>query len=247
MKLLVGSVFFDHIRSDIWYQLQIKYLRYTTMNFDHVVYLNGTDDFYSDSQVLKVDPTNQISPQHGHVRGLNFIIEYFNSHLEYDALLLLDSDSFPIQQGWHDKLLRSMDRFNTAAVVRSENLDTFAHPCVFFVKRPAAFQLKFGNFSQQNFMGHKFNDTSSNTKDFYPLLRTNKLNHHPILYGIYWHCFYHHGAGSRDLLFRRDDYLPELQNPIFKDSYLFGELVKDSEKFISDISYVPLFRKIKLC
>jgi len=39
---------------------------------------------------------------------------------------------------------------------------------------------------------------------YYPLNRTNKINLHPLYYGIYSDLIYHHWAGSRDMITRPD-------------------------------------------
>lgn len=248
MSLLVGSVYIDHPRSKAWYDLQLRFLNRTTINFKHVVYLNGSQNFYGNSEILKVDkePTKgEYCAQQAHIRGLNAIIDRFNADDRYDNLLLLDSDCFPIQPRWQKDLLGSMDGFDVAAVARYENLDTFAHPSAFFVKRPAAATLRFGVFPQTNLVGHEFSDTSSNVTKFFPMIRTNRLNHHPVLCGVYWDRFYHHGAGSRNPLFRLFySYFNETNNVSSLESKLFDELVANPDRFIEKLAVPTMTRKI---
>jgi hypothetical protein len=214
----------------------MEHLLKTTYNFDHMVYLNGVDNFYIESQIIEVNSSPQISPQNGHIRGLNFIVNYFNNHPEYDTLLLLDNDCFPFQKNWQDKLSK-IGNFKVAAAVRFENLDTFAHPCIFYVKKPAALTLKFDNFPQTNILGHQFNDVGSNVEKFFPLIRTNRINYHPILCGIYWDCFYHHGAGSRSTEFRvfHYQYLNQSSDIKSKEIKLFNRLIKNPNLFIAQL------------
>lgn len=150
-------------------------------------------------------PRSHSSGQQAHIEGLNALIDYFKGTKDFEYFLLLDSDCFPICS-WTDKLINIIGKYgyNVAAPVRYENLDTFAHPCAFFFNRSALKSLRFGmNF----FDGYleKYREVSSNITEFFPLIRTNKLNYHPVLFGIYWNIFYHHGAGSRDLRFRSTD------------------------------------------
>lgn len=246
MKLLVGSVYIDHPRSHAWYDLQMKYLNLTTDNFEHIVCTGGRDDLYRRSKVIKI----QSKPgQPGHILGLNTIIHHFNRHTEYDHLLLLDSDCFPIQNLWQYNLDKAMGDFDVAAVVRYENLDTFAHPCVFYVRRQAAKNLNFAMLKQTNLVGFPYEDTSSNVTRFFPLIRSNTVNYHPILFGVYWDCFYHHGAGSRNLSFRLFySYYNKDKNVSAMEEEKFKELVKNSDKFIDGISSLSLSkRSIKLC
>lgn len=240
MKLLIGSVFIDHSRSNAWYQLQQKYLKATTNNFTHLVCSSGMSQ-YKQSQVIKI--VNRPG-QAGHILGLNTIIEHFNKHPEYDHLLLLDSDCFPIQKQWQENLVRSMKGFDVAAIARYENLDMFAHPSAFFVNRAGAKTLQFGLRPCTNLVGFSYQDTMSNVTKFFPLMRSNRLNHHPVLFGIYWDCFYHHGAGSRNLKFRLFySYYNEDKNVSTMEETKFKELVDNPNGFMN----VLLQRSIKLC
>ena len=248
MSLLVGSVYMDHPRSKSWYDLQVRYLSRTTIDYTHMVYVNGNDNFYKWSTLLKLDRSPfpvEYGGQHAHIRGLNAIIDHFNQNPQYDNLLLLDSDCFPIVAGWQRSLVESMKDFNVAAVARYENLDTFAHPCAFYVKRAKAKELRFGVLPQTNIVGHQFSDTSSNVTEFFPLIRTNKLNYHPVLCGLYWNNFYHHGAGSRNLTFRLFySYFNESNNVSSMEAKLFEELVADPDMFMSKLGAPMIARKM---
>jgi hypothetical protein len=194
---------------------------------------------------LKVDTTIAKSGQDAHIRGLNFLLNFFNSNLKFENLLLLDSDCFPIQPYWLEKLLKDMKYMSIAAPIRYENLDTFAHPCAFFVRRKIALDLKFDNIELKNLIGRKYTDTGSNIESFYPLIRSNKINHHSILCGIYKDYFYHHGAGSRSLSFRLfDNYLKERLNIDLIEENLFQQLVQNSDEFINNMLFTPFKRKI---
>lgn len=248
MSLLVGSVYADHPRSQAWYNLQLRYLNQTTTNYHHLIYLNNNCNFCYKSEVLKTNNDPIVRAEHvgqrGHVRGLNALIDHFNKHDEFDNLLLLDSDCFPIKAKWESDLLTAMGSYEIAAVTRYENLDTFAHPCAFYVKRPRAFDLKFAVTPLKNIVGYEFKDTAANIKEFFPLIRTNYLNHHPILFGVYWNRFYHHGAGSRTLLFRLfSSYLNEY-NISSLEASLFEELVADPDKFLYKLTSPAYTRKI---
>lgn len=246
MKILVGSVFVDHPRSKTWYELQIRYLQRTTFNYTHIIYLNGINNFYGKSEVLTTDTTKYNYSQEGHIRGLNAIIDKFNYDEQYDYLLLLDSDCFPFLPGWVDSLLNVIGDFTVAAAMRCENLDTFAHPCVFFAKRHIVPEIKFAMRPQTNMVGFTFNENVSNVTNFYPLLRTNKYNHHPIMAGVYWNCFYHHGAGSRPTSFRIFDcrYVPQWLNSPDIEQRLFNELANNPDKFLQKLTAIPIMQKV---
>lgn len=243
--LLVGSVYLDHARSEKWYRLQTEFLKKTTFNFHHVVYVNGTNNFYDKSLVLNIDKRPAKSVQDSHIRGLNSIISYFNSNLDYDSLLLLDSDCFPIHGNWQQRLDDKINPFNVAAVARYENLDTFAHPCAFYAKRAASKNLYFSDVSQTNIIGSNFTDTASNITKFFPLIRSNIRNYHPVLFGVYWNIFYHHGAGSRDLSFRLFyHYFNNDTNVAQLEQESFDKLVNSPIEFLSNINKVYLNLKM---
>jgi len=246
MSLLIGSVFMDHPRSKIWYDLQIKYIKDTTNDFKHIVYLNGQNNFYKESEVIKVNCTNASDGQYSHIRGLNEIIDYFKVHKEYDNLLLIDSDCFPFRSWEKDLQFNIKNKFGIAAIARYENLDTFAHPSFFYATREQVENLKFDKRSNINIVGHEFKDTSSNLKEsFYPLIRSNKINYHPVLCGVYWNRIYHHGAGSRNLEFRLFyHYFNENNNVSNLEKKLFEELTDNSDKFIKKISLPVFTRKL---
>ena len=190
MKILVGSVFSDHERSSDWYNLQINFLNKTT-NFDHVVHSNNCNINFHSSTVVSKGENNHIWGSKNHVYGLNKLLDYFKTQ-DYEYYLILDCDCFPIVP-WVDKLLDKMNDFEIASIVRTENLDLFAHPSMNFFKRSALNYLKYDLLKNANLLGNITEDTSFDAK-FFPLLRTNKVNLHPILCGIYFNLFYHHGA-----------------------------------------------------
>jgi hypothetical protein len=249
MGLLVGSVYIDHPRSLNWYKLQIEYLQRTTKDFTHVVYLNGKNDFYKSSKVLKKDTDPVIQDekigQRYHIRGLNTIVDYFNDNNQYSELLLLDSDCFPFKSNWKTDLDIAMKNYQVAALCRYENLDTFAHPAMFYIKKTAASNIKFDICSHKNLMGYEFSDTSSNVSEFFPLIRTNRLNYHPVLFGVYWNRFYHHGAGSRNLIFRLFySYMKDTENVNVLEQKLFNKLCQNPDDFLSDLIFKNMSIKI---
>lgn len=139
----------------------------------------------------------------GHAQGIKPIIEAFKAS-DYKWLLLLDSDAFPFRADWFAVCKRMMEMKNRIAssAVRFENFDVFPHPCVFlaskeFFDSDASFDPK----TTTNLLGKEVSDVGTGLVRFMhkiiPLIRTNKVNYHPLLGAVYGHMFYHHGAGSR--------------------------------------------------
>jgi len=216
--------------------LQIDNLNKNT-DYEHVVYANcNNTEFFSKSTVIQGNAKS--TGQKAHIEGLNSLIKYFKSQKKFEYYLLLDSDCFPIKK-WTKKLIYELDKHNydVAAPVRYENLNTFAHPCAFFFKKDILSNLYFDIMSFDEYLG-KYEEVASNIKNFYPLIRTNKINYHPILFGIYNDMFYHHGAGSRTLRFRAiDDFKYYQKNDIEKfEKNFFNKLINNSKKEIQKLT-----------
>lgn len=211
-KLFIASVYAPSPWNREWYKLQRKFLAQFTRNteFKFGVLLNGVsgEDLGDDVDVIGVCDHNE-----GHSAGMARLVEIFRAS-ECSHFLFLDSDCFPVHADWFDVLLKQMKRFDKhfAAPIRYENLDRFPHPCAFFCDSEAIkderinFEL---GFSGQNILNETVRDVGNAMlpllPEILPLIRTNRVNHHPIAAGIYHHLFYHHGAGSRNFEFRLID------------------------------------------
>tara|TARA_Y100000034_G_scaffold288_1_gene398 strand:- start:671 stop:1465 length:795 start_codon:yes stop_codon:yes gene_type:complete len=211
MKLLVGSVYCNSPRNETWHKLQMQFLQETTSDFDHLIIITQDTDYniFEQQRILKVLPAGHYKKLrvHGrqgeftaHLDGCNEFLHHYYNHSEYDHLLLLDSDCFPIRKGWQELLVEKMGNKQFAAPFRTENLDLYPHPCAFFLKDrtcPISFTPDKWILNQ---IGQRFIDsgTSIDLRWFYPLMRSNVYNPHPIFAGIYHDMFYHHCCGSRD-------------------------------------------------
>lgn len=233
MKLIIGSVFCETVRN--WYDLQISFIHKTTKNFEHVVCSNLPIE-YKHSKVIPKTPDMGGGAEH--LDGLCHLMDYFKT-TDGDYFLILDSDCFPIKLGWQNILSKYMaeNKRDVASVVRYENLDNFAHPCVTFFNRSALERIAFARMQHFNKFGFPCRDISvENIGNFVPLIRSNKVNEHPVMYAIYWNAFYHHGAGSRNKYFRVNYY--RYYNENFKrvqelEELRYNELVKNPDNYIS--------------
>jgi hypothetical protein len=257
MELLVGSVFTSGEKTVQWFELQTKFLKKTTRNFRHVVYLNGqiNHKIFQGSEIIgstKNDETkssNGLEQSNNHSLALQSILNYFRENC-YDNYLILDSDCFPIYPNWQDILLEKMSRAKDyapsfAAAVRTENLDVFPHPCVIFMR---------GNIIKESWVNFTLEESTTllRTKIVdtccglpmdrcYPLLRSNVFNPHPVFAAIYNHMFYHHVCGSRNMMPRAvlqgyfDHYIHPGVNELIHDE-LFRNLVKRPAHFINSLT-----------
>ncbi|HMC38572.1 MAG TPA: hypothetical protein VKI19_02855 [Acidimicrobiales bacterium] len=131
-----------------------------------------------------------------------------------DLLVFIDGDAFPVRplDGWLQGLLASAP---LAAVRRDENLgDRQPHPC--FCVTTARFWRELpGDWNAAawtNSRGEEVRDNGGlllarleeKGVVWTPILRSNRRNAHPILFGIYDGHIYHHGAGFRAPATRAD-------------------------------------------
>lgn len=199
--MLVLSVFANDLK---WYQLQKDFLDVTTVNYVHAICLNNIsvhpkDALVIDSRKTKAEPGVQ------HLTSLCLLVEYARKNkMSYRSILILDSDCFPIDKTWEEKLLKSIYKKHIACIIRPENFDLFPHPAAVFTTDSE--KLVFGSRKTTNLLGQKVEDNTCLVDDFFPLMRTNTYNQHPVAGGIYYDTFYHHGAGSREFYMRGNHY-----------------------------------------
>jgi len=211
MKLLVGSVFStDDEVQELWLELQLKFLRETTNDADHVVCMTShySGKFDSKTEVIRAPTDPDIIGSNGsHVVGLKALIQHFKERQdEYAAFLILDSDAFPIHKSWVSTLAGAMQKWrrDVAMPMRLENLEQRFHPSIIFMAPKA---LPFMEFEVamvgSDIMGTAEEDTCLPLYEgrrrglVLPLLRSNRYNVDMVGCAVYYNMFYHHGAGSR--------------------------------------------------
>lgn len=216
-SLLVGSVFSGTASSALnarWYELQLRMLKATLprARVEHVVCLSQGQpaEPFKDSKVVSHEKRKGNPDTRNHAANLNKLRDYFISRRrQFDAFLFLDSDAFPCRKGWFPLLIRDMTHrpakgydqgpFDMAAIVRAENLSWYPHPSACFCLPSALDKMDWTVAGGTLFNGKHMWDpgVAMTEQEYYPLLRTNRINLHPLLCGIYGRMFYHHGAGSR--------------------------------------------------
>lgn len=257
-KVLVGSMFADDDEiQNRWLDIQLEFLKNTTENFDHVVCLDkeSTGSFRNKTKVIEVrsDPHFYV-----HIWGLRKLMSYFlKVKNDYDFFLILDSDAFPTKP-WLDNILKKMDPTDffdsegfcffscginreIASLVRSENFEVRLHASVLFMKKESLENISFEHENAGvNLLGQPEKDIVVPKYEFenktlsFPLIRTNQYNVHPLIAGIYFDSFYHHGAGSRSLRHTSDGY-HDYQTTESAEHYR-DLLFSDPQKFVSKLS-----------
>ena len=214
--LLVGSIFSkDDVLQRKWLDLQLEFLNKNTQSFDHVCVLYSeqkSEHFDSKTETFNIKPFTSNENSKAHVFGLNQLAEIFRSKRQmYNNFLFLDSDAFPVRSDWQLVLNEKMHDYSMALALRTEDLETRLHASILYAKKQSLENLSFViTNSGLDLLGCPETDicvkTSEDHKSF-PLIRSNRLNLHPALCGIYYDCFYHHCCGSgRAYNLRSKDY-----------------------------------------
>lgn len=207
--LHIATVHWFH---DLWVDIQLDYLqRNVSMPFRVYAFLNGASENHRDKYFY-----SNVEPIESHPIKLNLLAEIIGYHsISDDLIMFIDGDAFPIGDicGFAVDKLRE---YPLIAVQRLENEgDIQPHPC--FCMTTVGFWNEIGGdwkegFQWKNAAGYEFSDVGGNLLkvlqdgniNWYPMLRSNKVNSHPLLFGIYDNMVYHHGSGFRSPMSRLD-------------------------------------------
>ena len=183
-----------------------------------------------------------------------------------------DMDSWPIAKGWNSYYYRFLTPgIPVIAIQRVETKDNFPNPA-FTMMHKSAWRLQESSFAIFNprctykLEGLGLSRTQSgagilaelrrNTKRFFPLLRTNRWNPHPVMCGIYDQRIFHFGAGSRQPTFAGDDDEYELTDAEISRAYVLrvngakrafflNRLGSSSTEFINELAYGEIVNRVK--
>lgn len=133
-----------------------------------------------------------------------------------DLLIFLDGDAFPVRD-IRPLIQENLPARKLLAVQRLENTgDIQPHPC-FCVTTVGFWREIRGDWNDgylwKNARGKQVTDAGGNLMkqlndrgvEWLPLLRTNRVNLHPLFFAVYGGVVYHHGAGFRKGECRVDD------------------------------------------
>jgi len=142
-----------------------------------------------------------------HPRALDYLARHVPE--DFDYIVTLDTDSFPVRDDWLDVLVSACERgAAVSGVYRSEmapTLEPFIHVSGLCVRRSDLRALKVSFGREQGLdaggnqdVGQKITyEFMRQGRDIASLERSNHVNYHFIIGGIYGDVIYHHGAGSR--------------------------------------------------
>jgi len=213
-----------HWMSDRWIDLQLEYLR-RNLDRPYRVYadLEGVDPRHRERFDVATD-LGAIP----HAQKLNALAELIAEQADpADTLVFLDGDAFPIAPAG-GLIEERLAAYPLTAIRRDESLgDVQPHPS-FCATTVGFWQDLGGDWSRgpewtwKNALGWTVEDVGGKLLwqlnergiEWSPLLRTNAGKVHPLLFGIYEHRIYHHGAGFRPVFERTDRNLAGKQPPV---------------------------------
>jgi hypothetical protein len=193
-----------HHKSAKWIDVQLDFLR-RHLHEPYRVVANLQE--VPGEHAAKFD---RVIPAMGRHSGkLNFLAAEIAAEADPDDLIMfLDGDAFPIADPM-PAVHRALERSVLIAVQRQENLeDQQPHPS-FCVIRVRDWQALAGDWSMghcwQTTRGDLVSDSGGNLlaalertdSPWTPMLRTNRVDVHPLWFGVYGDVIYHHGAGFR--------------------------------------------------
>jgi hypothetical protein len=207
-----------HWQTDRWIDLQLRFIRsHLEQPYRVYAFLNDVPSGHAEKFFyVKTEPIED------HATKLNLLADLIikRSADGDDPLIFIDGDAFPVSPV-AQLLADRLGQHKLIAVKRSENNgDRQPHPC-FCATTVGWWHENQGDWSR----GHTWLDrggspvtdvggnllrtlTASRTH-WYPLLRVNVANRHPVFFGVYGDdrygaIVYHHGAGFRSGLSRED-------------------------------------------
>jgi len=148
---------------------------------------------------------------------------------EFEYVMTLDTDAFPIQDGWIERLKEHLSDASLTGIWRDEmsvRLQPFVHPSCLFARRERLLHLdRPFSFAGVQDVGQRVTlEVAEAGEGIVPLYRSNGRNAHFLIGGIYGNLVYHHAAGSRVPIFRltegeeRDQRVyTQLRNAVFED------------------------------
>ena len=194
-----------HWRSDRWIDIQRRYLErnvnqpYRTYAWLGEELRDRMDEFFYATDVA-------VDKHEVKLTLLGDLVAH--AAADDEMIIFIDGDAFPIAP-IVPFLRGKLEDYPLVAVRRDENNgDPQPHPC--FCATTASFWRRLGGdwrrgHTWTNPQGKEVTDVGGNLLgllqragiDWYPMLRTNKVNPHPLQFGVYHDLVYHHGGGFR--------------------------------------------------
>jgi hypothetical protein len=207
-KVYVATV---HWNSDDWVAIQIRNLRkHIPMKMEIFAFVDGVSERLIGGFDRKF--FNESAP---HYEKLDMLAsEISRVARDEDIILFIDGDAFPINN--LRPVFDNLEHYPLVAVRRDENFgDKQPHPCFCVTTvglwrqlagtwKPGVQWMRDDGNMGSDVGGNLYGALQDAKIDWKPLLRSNSEELHPLFFGVYANSIYHHGAGFRDKLCRRD-------------------------------------------
>jgi hypothetical protein len=200
-----------HFGTERWIDVQLSYLR-RNIQEPYKVWANLHD--VPGDHSTKFDRT--VSARGEHEGKLNLMAaEICAESPPDDIIFFLDGDAFPVANPL-PTVRKGLEETSLVAIRRDENAgDPQPHPS-FCAVTAGEWQRIGGDWSMGYCWaggdGELITDVGGNLlralercrAQWTPILRTNKVNVHPVWFGVYGDVVYHHGSGFRKAMSRTD-------------------------------------------
>ncbi|HLF62821.1 MAG TPA: hypothetical protein VI603_03675 [Saprospiraceae bacterium] len=210
-----------HWKSPLWIEIQNNMIRkHTSGEYKIYGFLNGINPMYC--RFFDVVRSDSSDPRHDVKLDLLAEMVIAESKNDDDWMVFMDGDTFPVAP--LDVTLRQyLVQYQLVAIQRLENEgEQHAHPA--FCVTTTGFWRSYKpswrkGYTWKTPQGESMTDVGGellrvieqNHIPWKPLQRSNKLNIHPVLFGIYGDLVYHHGMGFRSEEVIRRDYMMYVQ------------------------------------
>jgi hypothetical protein len=239
-----------HWKIDFWVDAQLSRLRkYIGEPFKVYAFCDGTKHDHS----AEFDYLSPLKDVTDHASKLNELARVVCATArDDDVLIFCDSDAFPVRDitGY---MRTALARWPLVAVQRLENAaDMQPHPC--FTVTTAGLWRRIGGDWRAgptwiNSNGQQVTDVGARLMrklrrkgiEWGKMLRSNRVNLHPLLYAVYDGVVYHHGAGSRPTIGGRAIRQRELEHldrdeAARKSSLMQKEIAETSRRILDIVS-----------
>jgi hypothetical protein len=199
-----------HFRHPGWIDLQLRHLARQT-----------NEPYRTYASLERIDPEHQgrfdqVIDHTGRSRSLAACVNEVGERITHgadadDLLVFMHADVFPIAD-WVGHARRMLAEAPLAAIRRDENYEPVPH-WSFCVTTVGFWSEIGGDWSRgpvwdpergSDMGAVLWRNLEERGIEWHPILRSNKVDLHPVFFGVYGDLVYHHGAGSRTPMTWRD-------------------------------------------
>lgn len=192
-----------HHETDKFLKIQLDHIeKYTRQDYKIYAGVYNISHLENSERCDHIDMLPNTTP----ANRLNHLFQVLSQEANSgDMVIFMDSDCFPISENWINELTDGLSKYPIAAIQRSENFDASSHTRELFPH--CCFFCTSFDFWESNNLYHEDNIKCcgwsigewliQHNLDFYKLIRSNSVNIHPLMFGVYNNIIYHHGAGNR--------------------------------------------------